>query len=86
MKILKDVIQQMGYITSDQLGELARDHGNIPLVIKWAMAPREQVLASKIFETISNGDEMDYVREVFMSSTTLNYVTAQVRKLENCPC
>ena len=76
----------MGYITSDQLGELARDHGNIPLVIKWAMAPREQVLASKIFETISNGDEMDYVREVFMSSTTLNYVTAQVRKLENCPC
>jgi hypothetical protein len=74
MKILKDIIAQMGYITSDQLGTLAREHSSLPVVIKWAMAPRQQVPASEVIKTISEGDEMDYVREVFLSSSTYNYV------------
>ena len=74
MKILKDIIAQMGYITSEQLGTLAREHSSLPVVIKWAMAPRQQVPASEVIKTISQGDEMDYVREVFLSSNTYNYV------------
>ena len=74
MKILKDIIAQMGYITSEQLGTLAREHSSLPVVIKWAMAPRQQVPASEVIKTISEGDEMDYVREVFLSSNTYNYV------------
>lgn len=74
MKILKDIIAQMGYITSEQLGTLAREHSSLPVVIKWAMAPRQQVPASEVIKTISEGDEMDYVREIFLSSNTYNYV------------
>ena len=74
MKILKDIIAQMGYITSEQLGTLAREHSSLPVVIKWAMAPRQQVPASEVIKTISEGDEMDYVREVFLSSNTYNYI------------
>ncbi len=74
MKILKEIIAQMGYITSEQLGTLAREHSSLPVVIKWAMAPRQQVPASEVIKTISEGDEMDYVREVFLSSNTYNYV------------
>jgi len=74
MKILKEIIAQMGYITSEQLGTLAREHSSLPVVIKWAMAPRQQVPASEVIKTISEGDEMDYVREIFLSSNTYNYV------------
>ena len=74
MKILKEIIAQMGYITSEQLGTLAREHSSLPVVIKWAMAPRQQVPASEVIKTISEGDEMDYVREVFLSSNTYNYI------------
>ena len=74
MKILKEIIAQMGYITSEQLGTLAREHSSLPVVIKWAMAPRQQVPASEVIKAMSEGDERDYVREVFLSSNTYNYV------------
>lgn len=85
MKILKDIINQMGSVTSEQLKEVSRDYGKIPLVIKWAYAPRQQFLASQIIQKIEEGDPNDYVREVFMTSRTLKYVTEQINKLESCP-
>tara|TARA_S200002703_G_scaffold159593_2_gene173637 strand:- start:1387 stop:1629 length:243 start_codon:yes stop_codon:yes gene_type:complete len=74
MKILKDIIAQHGYITSEQIGELARNHASLPVVIKWARAWREQVPASEAIKTMAQGDEMDYVREVFLSSETYDQV------------
>ena len=42
-------------------------------------------LASEIIQKIKEGDPHDYVREVFMTSRTLKYVTEQINKLESCP-
>tara|TARA_Y100000287_G_C14076578_1_gene283464 strand:+ start:452 stop:694 length:243 start_codon:yes stop_codon:yes gene_type:complete len=74
MKILKDIISQHGYITSEQIGELARDHASLPVVIKWARAWRQQVPAAEAIKTMAEGDDSDYVREVFLSSETYNQV------------
>ena len=74
MNILKDIISQHGYITSDQLGELTREYPSLPVVIKWARAWRQQVPASEVIQTMAEGDEADYVREVFLSSKTYDYI------------
>ena len=78
MKFIKEIIHdQLGSIKSDQLGQLAREHSELPLVIKWACAPRECHPASEIIRKIKEGDPHDYVREVFILSAAYHKLKEQ---------
>ena len=79
MNILKDIISQHGYINSEQLDTLAKEHASLPVVIKWARTWRQQVPASEAINTIAKGDDADYVREVFLSSETYNQVKNEMK-------
>ena len=84
MKVLKEIIKQLGYVTSDQLPTMAEEYSYVPLVIKWGYKERQQFFASEIKSKIE-AEEDDYVREVFMSSKTLKYITGLVNQFEDCP-
>ena len=84
MKVLKEIIKQLGYVTSDQLPTMAKEYSYVPLVIKWGYKERQQFFASEIKSKIE-AEEDDYVREVFMSSKTLKYITGLVNQFEDCP-
>lgn len=78
MKFIKEIIHnQLGSIKSDQLGQLAREYRELPLVIKWACAPRECHPASEIIRKIKEGDPRDYVREVFILSAAYHKLKEQ---------
>lgn len=71
MKLLKDIINNWGFVDSVQLKELAVHFPNMELIIKWGQAPRERVKASQISKHIQSVEDStgDYCREVFIQST-----------------
>jgi len=79
MNILKDIISQHGYINSEQLDALAKEHASLPVVIKWARTWRQQVSASEVIKTMAKGDDADYVKEVFLSSETYHQVKNEMK-------
>ena len=70
MKVLKEIIEQWGFVTSPQLEELEKFFPRMELIIKWGAMPRERCPASEVAERIAHVEEMnqDYVREVFIRS------------------
>ena len=73
MKILKEIIEQWGFVNSVQIEELERYFPDMPLIIRWGAMPREQRPASEVSELIAHVEEMnqDYVRDVFITSTNM---------------
>jgi hypothetical protein len=74
MTILKDIIDNWGYIDSVQLKALSAELPDLPVIIKWGGMPREQIAASKASARIAavESDNTDYCREVFLSSRELD--------------
>mgnify|MGYP006254723167 CR=1 FL=1 len=70
MKVLKDIMDHWGFVNSVQLKELVEHFPHTPLVIKWAMNPREECEARLVAERIKQveSESDDYVREVFIRS------------------
>ena len=70
MKVLKEIIDHWGYVTSEQIEELEKFFPRMQLIIKWGAMEREALPASEIAERIAHVEEMnqDYVREVFITS------------------
>ena len=68
MKILKDIMDQWGFVNSLQLKELVEHFPRMPLVIKWGMRERELCHAKFVAERIAEveAESDDYVREVFI--------------------
>tara|TARA_Y100000996_G_C22372485_1_gene581617 strand:+ start:299 stop:550 length:252 start_codon:yes stop_codon:yes gene_type:complete len=68
MQLIKDIIENWGFVDSKQIKELIKYFPNTPLVIKWGMREREECFAqfvpSRIEKVESESD--DYVREVFI--------------------
>ena len=71
MKILKEIIEQWGFVDSKQLPELVKFFPTMPLVIKWGGMQRERIPAHKVAERIKivEDSDQDYVREVFIESS-----------------
>lgn len=70
MKLLKDIMENWGFVDSKQLKELVEYFPSAPLVIKWGMREREIYKAcevAKIIERVESESD-DYVREVFIES------------------
>ena len=73
MKVLKEIMDQWGFVNSKQLEELEKYFPDMTLVIRWGALPREERPASEIAETIAHVEEMnkDYVRDVFIASKNM---------------
>ena len=73
MKVLKEIMDQWGFVNSKQLEELEKYFPDMTLVIRWGALPREERPASEITETIAHVEEMnkDYVRDVFIASKNM---------------
>ena len=74
MKILKEIIEQWGFVNKPQLEELEKHFPDMPLIIRWGAMPREQRPASEVSELIEHVEEMnqDYVRDVFITSNNMD--------------
>jgi hypothetical protein len=85
MKILQQILNQFGYVDSEQLKELREAFPNMQLVIKWGGSPREQVAASQVAERIAEVEARndDYVREVFISSTNFRKLKSVLLNVES---
>jgi hypothetical protein len=79
MKIIKDILQNLGYITSKQIPLLEKDFGHLPVVIKWSHLEREEVrldrVADRIKEITDSG--VDYCREVFFRTEIYRKLVAE---------
>ena len=74
MQLLKQIIDQLGFVDSKQLEELEKHFPDMPLIIRWRAMPREKRLASEVSELIAHVEEVnqDYVRDVFIQSDHMN--------------
>ena len=45
MQLIKDIIENWGFVDSKQIKELIKYFPNTPLVIKWGMREREECFA-----------------------------------------
>lgn len=74
MTILKDIIDNWGYIDSVQLKTLSAELPDLPVIIKWGGMPREQIAASLAKARIAQveEDDTDYCREVFLCTRTID--------------
>jgi len=74
MKVLKQVIEQWGFIDKIQLAEIAEHFPRMQVVIKWGGMERERALAYTVAERIKEVEDsnIDYVREVFLDSESFN--------------
>jgi hypothetical protein len=80
--ILKEIVNNHGYVTSKQLVELARHNPDLPLVIKWAIAPRGVHPAREVVERIAKAEKLDareYAREVFLSANQLDTIREVIK-------
>ena len=70
MNTLKDILSQLGFITSPQMVELAEAFPNTKVVIQWGGMPRERVRACDAVQRIKDVEEsdVDYCRQCFISS------------------
>tara|TARA_B110000495_G_C22987884_1_gene581383 strand:- start:1148 stop:1444 length:297 start_codon:yes stop_codon:yes gene_type:complete len=68
MKILKEIINQWGFVTSEQMEEIAKEFPDMKFVIRWGASVREQTKAHLVASRIASveGTGQDYVRDVFM--------------------
>ena len=84
MKILKEIVEQWGFVTKPQLEELERYFPDMPLIIRWGGLPREERPASEVAETIAHVEEIgrDYVRDVFIRSANMD----KLREVLGVPC
>ena len=74
METLQKIIANWGYMNKEQLAEIAEHFPHMKVVIKWGGLPRERIGAWKAIETIARveGENLDYCREVFLSSKDMN--------------
>ena len=70
MKLLKTIIDQLGFVDSKQLITLAETFPKMQLIIRWGGLPREKALACNVAERIKEVEDsdIDYVRDVFVQS------------------
>jgi len=70
MKTIKDILSQLGFITSPQMVELAEHFPNTKVVIQWGGMPRERVRACDAVQRIEEveGRDEDYCRQCFICS------------------
>jgi hypothetical protein len=78
MKTLKEVLDQMGYITAPQAEALAQWNPHLPVIIQWGGLPREQIAVSLVADRIKDVEDrdIDYCRSVFLTAQQ----TKQYRK------
>ena len=75
--ILKEIVSNHGYVTKNQLPELAQKHPSLPLVIKWSCAPRGIYEARDVeakIKMVESRDKNEYAREVFISANQLDTI------------
>ena len=74
MEVLRQIIDQWGFVDSKQLEQLEKHFPDMPLIIRWGAMPREQRPASEVSELIAHVEEMnqDYVRDVFITSNNMD--------------
>jgi hypothetical protein len=70
MKLLKEIIDQWGFVTAEQCAELAQYFPQTELIIQWGAMPREPMHADLVAQRIKEveGSNQDYVRQVFIKS------------------
>jgi hypothetical protein len=77
MSVIKNLIENHGYVTNSDLVALAQEFPNLPLVIKWGCAPRSIHLAKDVAQVIKEKtNEIEYAREVFISANQLDSMKA----------
>ena len=70
MKLLKEIIEQWGFVTAEQCTELAKHFPKTELIIQWGGKPREACRAMYVagrIKVVEDSGE-DYVRQVFIKS------------------
>jgi hypothetical protein len=70
MKLLKDIIEQWGFVTAEQCAELAESFPRTELIIQWGAMPRQPMKAINVAKRIKEVEDsnQDYVRQVFIQS------------------
>ncbi|MBL69498.1 MAG: hypothetical protein CMO74_13820 [Verrucomicrobiales bacterium] len=70
MKLLKEIIDQWGFVTAEQCAELAQYFPQTELIIQWGWMPREPMHADLVAQRIKEVEDskLDYVRQVFIKS------------------
>ena len=68
MQLIKDIIENWGFVDSVQIKQLIKYFPNTPLCIKWGMREREECFAQFVPSRIEKveAESDDYVREVFI--------------------
>jgi hypothetical protein len=76
MKLLKTIIDQLGFVDSKQLITLADIFPKMELIIRWGVLPREKALACNVAERIKEVEDsgVDYVRDVFIQSEHMQQI------------
>ena len=74
MNTIKEILSQLGFITSPQMVELAEHFPNTKVVIQWGGMPRERVRACDAVQRIEAVEkaDIDYCRQCFISSKEYN--------------
>ena len=73
MKLLKTIIDQIGFVTAEQCQELACYFPNAELIIQWGYLPREACRAVEVAHRIKEVESLqgDYARQVWFTSKAL---------------
>tara|TARA_Y100001937_G_scaffold125523_2_gene192554 strand:- start:12041 stop:12295 length:255 start_codon:yes stop_codon:yes gene_type:complete len=73
MKLLKEIMYQWGFVTSEQVAELAQYFPQTELIIQWGRMPREPMHADLVAQRIKEVEDSDedYVRQVFIQSQSM---------------
>lgn len=74
MNTIKEILSQLGFITSPQMVELAEHFPNTKVVIQWGGMPRERVRACDAAQRIEEVEkaDTDYCRQCFIASKEYN--------------
>ena len=74
MKLLKEIFDQMGFITAEQMKDISEHFPNMKVIIRWGGMPREVARACSVADRIKwvEDSEQDYVRDVFIEASTMN--------------
>jgi hypothetical protein len=73
MKLLKEIIEQWGFVTAEQCAELAQYFPRTELIIQWGAMPRQPMKAINVAKRIKEVEDsdQDYVRQVFIKSESM---------------
>lgn len=73
MKLLKTLFENFGYVSAEQLAEIAQVFPATRFVVQWGAAPRVSHRADEIPAVIKKGEAKgDYVRSVWMTADDLD--------------